>query len=93
MFYGLNTPLITHKATIMVSKVSLLACWNINNADSVTTETKLKMINFSFKRPSNKIKNVFDRRMYTSYLKDFNKALLNLELNLQEEKVRELFKQ
>ncbi|MEM1405548.1 MAG: hypothetical protein AAGG59_02140 [Bacteroidota bacterium] len=51
------------------------------------------MINFSFNRPSSKIKNMFDRRMYASYLKDFNKALLNLELNMREEKIREPFKQ
>lgn len=46
------------------------------------------MINFAFKRPAAKIKNAIDKRMNAAYLKDFNKALTNLELNMQEEKVR-----
>ncbi|MEM9856659.1 MAG: hypothetical protein AAF843_04865 [Bacteroidota bacterium] len=50
------------------------------------------MINFVFKRPAAKIKSVLEKQMQASYQRDFNKALINLELNLQEERVRKSFK-
>jgi len=47
------------------------------------------MINFSFKNNSWRIR--VKKRVDTSYLKNFNEAVLNLELNLQEERIRTPF--
>jgi len=48
------------------------------------------MINFSIKQNSWKLR-ARDRVVDSSYLKSFNDALLNLELNLQEERIKTHF--
>jgi len=47
------------------------------------------MINFSLKNNNWKIR--IRKRVDASYQKNFNNALLNLELNLQEERIRTPF--
>ena len=46
------------------------------------------MINFSFKKQDWKFRAAINKTMNPSYLKDFNKALINLEMNLQEERMK-----
>ncbi len=50
------------------------------------------MINFSTKKSSWNIKKTINRNTDASYLKKFNQAVLNLELNLQEERINTPFK-
>ena len=48
------------------------------------------MINFRFKKSSKKTKKERHEEAFY-YLKNFNEALLNLELNLQEERIKTSF--
>ncbi|MBL6445193.1 hypothetical protein JMN32_02665 [Fulvivirga sp. 29W222] len=46
------------------------------------------MINISLKRSSWNLRKAVNRTVDASYLKHFNQAVLNLELNLQEERIK-----
>ncbi len=46
------------------------------------------MINFSFSKSSVRTAASFSKEVNTAYQKYFSKALLNLELNLQEERLK-----
>lgn len=46
------------------------------------------MINFSLKGPGWNLRKAVNRTVDASYLKHFNQAVLNLELNLQEERLK-----
>ena len=46
------------------------------------------MINFSLKRPVWNLENAVHSTVDATYSKRFNQAVLNLELNLQEERVK-----
>ena len=51
------------------------------------------MINFSMKKPRWEIRKTINKRSVDpSYLKNFNQAVLNLEMNLQEERLNTSFK-
>lgn len=46
------------------------------------------MINFSFHKSTVRTANSISKEMNAAYQKYFNQALLNLELNLQEERLK-----